>query len=89
MVIVPSSHLIRIRYRPYRIPHRSFDHGSNEHPELGYESLKSPRPLEDPESRSPDSAFQYSYGVDYINLRGIYFLDPLRGLGKLGHKGHE
>ena len=40
-----------------------------------------PDPWEDPESRTPSSGLQNSYGVDYRTLRGIYFLDPPRGLG--------
>ena len=41
-------------------------------------------PWEDPKSRCPNSGFQDSYGVDYRTLRGIYFLDPPRGLGYSG-----
>ena len=31
--------------------------------------------------RSPDSRLEYSYGVGYGTLRGIYVLDPPRALG--------
>ena len=40
------------------------------------------RPREDPKSRFPNFGLEYSYGVYYGTLRGIYFLDPPRGLGK-------
>ena len=50
---------------------------------LGHLALqfRNPDPWEDPQSRSPKSGLQYSYGVDVGSLRWIYFLDPPRGLG--------
>ena len=41
-------------------------------------------PGEDPTSSTPNSGFEYSYGMGYRTLRRIYFLDPPRGLGSLG-----
>ena len=40
-----------------------------------------PNPWQDPQSRSPNSGLQNSYGVDYRTFRGIYFLDLSRRLG--------
>ena len=47
-------------------------------------TLSYPDPWEDPKSRTPNSGLQNSYGVDYRTLRGIYFLDAPRGLGRQG-----
>ena len=42
-----------------------------------------PDPCKDRKSRSPNSGFWYSCGIDYRTQRGIYFVDPRRGLGNV------